>query len=492
MASIKDRVAKSVFWVVWSRGGVQIISVLSQILVARFWLEPSDYGLMAMVSIWTTTIALIGEMGLGSAIIQFRDMAEEELNACFWLMVAIGVSGYLGLFVSAPFIAEWFDSPLLSNLLRVAGLALPLITLVVVQDSLLRKRLQLDKIAKIQLVADLAAILTVVSMAANGAGVWALVSATLVSHLVVSLAMWWVERWRPGFRVGSKRLSEILQYSLSTLGSRFLFSLYNQIDLVLLGKLTGDTTLGFYSYAKELALLPVVRGSVVVNQLAFPIMAELQHDREAMRNSFIKGLRLVAGIFLPVCVGMALVAHDAVLVLLTEKWLPIVPMLQILSVYGALKSIDVLLPPVLYACYRHRFILFYTMTLLLVMSIAFWIGVMWYGAMGVVLSWIVVYPIVMMGLVREVLKELAMNFYSFFEQIRVAVIATLIMAVVVTAIQAYAIPASNSSPMLRLIVASTIGAGVYGSILLVCGGKLIQELKEIFHWVCMPKRTAHL
>ena len=492
MTSIKDRVAKSIFWIVWSRGGVQLLSGVSQIFVARFWLEPSDYGLMAIVGVWTTTIGLIAEMGLGTAIIQFKDLTEEELNSCYWLMVVIGVSGYLGLFVSAPFIADWFNSPLLSDLLRFGGLTLPLITLIVVPDSLMRKRLQLDKIAKIQLGGALAAIFTVVMLAASGAGVWALVSGTLVSQLVVYFAMLWVERWRPGFRIGSARLSEILHFSFSTLGSRFLFSLYNQVDLVLLGKLTGEATLGFYSYAKELAMLPVVRGSVVVNQLAFPVMAELQNDRDAMRSSFMKGLRLVSGTFFPVCVGMALVAHDAVIVLLTEKWLPLVPMLQILCVYGSIKSLDVLLPPVLYARYRHRFILFYTMALLVVMSIAFGLGAMWYGAMGVVLSWVVVYPVVMMGLVREVLRELMMSLRSFFQQISAAVTATLIMALVVTVVQSYVLPSATTNPMVRLVMCSLMGAVVYGSVLLMQGGKLVDELKEVFLWVCLPKRTVNV
>ena len=491
MTSIKDRVAKSVFWIVWSRGGVQLLSGISQIFVARFWLEPSDYGLMAIVGVWTTTIGLLAEMGIGTAIIQFQDLTEEELNSCYWLMMAIGLSGYFGLFVSAPFIADWFNSPLLSDLLRFGGLTLPLIALIVVPDSLMRKRVQLDKIAKIQLGGALAAIFTVVTMAASGAGVWALVSGPLVAQVVVYLSMLWVEPWRPGIRIGSTRLSEILHFSFSTLGSRFLFSLYNQVDLVLLGKLTGEATLGFYSYAKELAMLPVVRGSVVVNQLAFPVMAELQNDINAMRLSFMKGLRLVSGTFFPVCVGMALVAHDAVLVLLTEKWLPLVPMLQVLCVYGSIKSLDVLLPPVLYARFRHQFILFYTMALLVIMSIAFGLGAMWYGAMGVVLSWIIVYPMIMMGLVKEVLKELEMNLRAFFQQIGVAVIATLIMVVIVLMAQTFIFPSANVNPIVRLILASGLGAFVYGSVLFILGGQLVEELKEVFRWVCLPKRTAN-
>src|SRR5437870_2323989 len=116
---MRDRIAKSVFWLVWSRGGIQLLSFASTLLVARL-INPSDYGLMALAGIWTTTIALLAELGLGAAIIQLRELEEGELNACFWLTMGFTSIGYLALYASAPFIAVWFDSPLLSTVLRVS------------------------------------------------------------------------------------------------------------------------------------------------------------------------------------------------------------------------------------------------------------------------------------------------------------------------------------------------------------------------------------
>ena len=488
--SLKDRVAKSVFWIVWSRGGVQLISGISTVLVARLWLAPSDYGLIALAGVWTTTMGMIAEMGLGTAIIQFRDITEKELNACFWLIVTIGVGGYVCLFAAAPFLAHWFESLLLTDILRVVGLALPLTALTVVPDSLLKKRLAFEKIAKVHLLAALMSVVTVVAMAASGAGVWALVGSTLMGPLVANMGLYWVERWIPGFRLERTRLLSILQYSVSTLGSRFFWTVYNQVDVVVLGKLTGEATLGFYSYAKELAMLPVVRGSAIVNQLAFPVMAELQEDLDAMRVSFMRGLRIVSCCFFPVCVGMALVAHDAVLALLTEKWLPIVPMLQMLCIYGSMKSIDVLLPPVLLARYRHRFVLHYTIVLFLVMSTAFWFGATWYGGMGVVLAWVIVYPIAMIGLVREVLKEISISLMSFFQQMRTALNATFVMVIAVMIAQESVFSSDNVGPLLRLIFASMTGALVYGSTLFVQGGKSVDEIREVLRWVFLPKQST--
>ena len=121
---MRERIAKSVFWIVLSRGGVQVLAFLSTLAVARM-LDPSDYGLMALAGVWTATIAMVAEMGLGSAIIQFRDLEDRDLNSCFWLTMGIAGIGYLGLCIAAPVIAAWFSSPMLSDVLRVVGLTLP-------------------------------------------------------------------------------------------------------------------------------------------------------------------------------------------------------------------------------------------------------------------------------------------------------------------------------------------------------------------------------
>src|ERR1700736_4102905 len=111
---MKDRIARSVFWMVWSRGSVQLFSLLSTLAVARL-VHPADYGLMALAAIWTSSIELLAEMGLGAAIIQFPDLDESELNACFWVTMTVAVSAYVALFLAAPSIAIWFKAPPLAS-----------------------------------------------------------------------------------------------------------------------------------------------------------------------------------------------------------------------------------------------------------------------------------------------------------------------------------------------------------------------------------------
>src|SRR6185295_17394303 len=109
---IKSRIAKSIFWLVWSRGVIQVISFVTTLLVARL-LNPADYGLMALAAVWTGILALVCELGLGAAVVQFRDLSARELNFCFYLMNAMAWLTYAALYAAAPAIAAWFDSPAL-------------------------------------------------------------------------------------------------------------------------------------------------------------------------------------------------------------------------------------------------------------------------------------------------------------------------------------------------------------------------------------------
>ena len=180
---MKDRLAKSIYWLVWSRGVMQGISFLSTLIVARL-LSPEDYGLMALATVWISSLVLLSEMGLGAAIIQFPDISNQELNACFWLMIGIAGVGYFTLYISAPAISRWFAIPALVDVLRCIGLILPFVALRVVPDSLLRKRLELDKIAQREMLSTVATLPIIITLAWYGAGIWALVAGTVTASCV--------------------------------------------------------------------------------------------------------------------------------------------------------------------------------------------------------------------------------------------------------------------------------------------------------------------
>lgn len=486
---MKDRIAKSVCWLVWSRGGLQLLSFTSTILVARL-LHPSDYGLMALVGIWTIPITLIAEMGLGAAIVQFRDMGDRELNACFWLAMGLSGIGYLALYVAAPTVALWFAAPKLSHILRVAGLTLPLTAVRIVPDSLLRKHLALDKISQAEIASAVGTIPVMLGLALAGAGVWALVAGALTGPMIQSVATFWLMPWRPGLRVGGGRFREVVRYSLATLGIKACVACYQQTDAFVLGKVSGEVAVGFYSMAKQLALLPAEKVSTVVNLLASPVMAELQANQKAMRSVLLRGIRLVASATLPLCLGLMLVAEDLVLVALTDKWISAVPALQVLCLYAVIRSLDVLFPPLLLACYRTNFLFGYTVVLLGIMPLAFWAGAEWQGTLGVAVAWVVAYPMLVIWMVRKALQEVDVSWKLLWRQLRPLIGATLVMLGTVWMVRLVVSSWEGEAGGSRLAIMTVFGATAYSLTLFGTGSPVLLELRELLGWVLRGNRVA--
>jgi O-antigen/teichoic acid export membrane protein len=437
---------------------------------------------MALAGIWTAMIILIVEMGLGAAIVQFRDLNERELNACFWSTMAVAVGGYLGLFIAAPWIAHWFETQALTGVLRVVGLTLPLGAVRIVPESLLRKELALDKISKAEIASVVVSIPITLVMAWAGFGVWALVASVLVMQAVRSAVTFWFIPWHPGFSIGSARLFELMHFSGSILGTRLCVALYQQADVFVLGKLSGEAVVGIFSMAKQLALLPAEKISFMINEVATPVMAELQDNRAAMRAAFLRGMRLVACITVPLSLGILLVAEDFVWVTLTEKWSSAVPLLQILCIYALLRSGDVLLSPVLRARYRVTFLLRYGIALVLIMPLAFWAGAVYLGATGVALVWVCVYPLIMFWMASTTLYELDLAWHTLWMQVRLPLGASLVMAAVVLTIQ-YLMPGVTlGERVARLLCASGGGAIAYCGSIFWHGGLIVDELLEMSGW----------
>lgn len=487
---MKDRVAKSVFWVGSAKGIFQVIAFLGTVVVARL-LDPSDYGLIALAGMWTVSLTLLTEMGLGAAIVQFRNLDERELNLCFWMSWGASLIGYGVLYVLAPVIETWFAVPRLSEVLRVVSGSVPLTGLRIVPDSLLRKSIALDKVTQVEIIALLVSLPLQVGLAVAGAGVWALVAGIVTTHLVSTIMTFAFVDWRPSLNWGSSRFKNFLNYSAAMAGRNVCWGIYEQIDIFILGKLSGDVTLGFYSMAKQIALLPVHKVSVVVNQLATPVMAGLQHDTNQMRVALFRQFRLVACLTMPLCMGIAIVADDFVHLVLTDKWMPAVPTLRVLCFYSAWHSLCIIMQPILQARYRAGFLFWWTVSLLLVMPFAFWVGAVWNGAVGMSLAWVTIYPLLTLVQVREVMKELQITWKAVGIQLQPIVIATIVMSGAVGALR-FVLPVASTSvnEILRFVGVCGIGAAVYAVVIYWLGKLVVSEISELIGWLLKRSRPA--
>jgi O-antigen/teichoic acid export membrane protein len=460
----------------------QLLSFATTVLVARI-LVPADFGVMALASMFIATAGVLAEMGLGGAIVQFRDLDRRELNTCFWITVTLAAITYAVLSLGASVIADWFGVPRLAEVLPVLALGLPVNACTVVSGSLLRKRLALDRVSQAEIIGAVVTLPVMLFSALAGLGVWTLVIGSLTSWVVRGAVILTFAPWLPGLRIGGERAKEMIHFSLTTLGISILWAVREQSDVAVIGKITGQVTVGLYSMAKDLAMLPTAKISSVVFLLSSPMMAELQTDIAAMRRAFFRAVRLTASIALPASAGMALVADDMVAVLLGPKWLPAVPVLRLLCLYAAVRAVDVLLPPVLFARRRQRFLFWYFLALSLAVPFAAALGARWAEAPGAVMLLTPVYCGLITIVTKEALAELKGSFSELWLETWPILAATAAMAAFVLLLREITFAGRSEPPLIELILLSVTGAVTYVGVLFLVGRSVIGEGVEVLGWI---------
>nr|MBC7245825.1 lipopolysaccharide biosynthesis protein [Chloroflexota bacterium] len=312
---------------------------ISNILLARL-LLPQDFGLVTMALTVSEAVTLLGNLGIGSALIHKRDETEEYTNAAFWLGLGVGVGlGVLQALISG-WAAEFYRAPLVQPILLVYALGYCITALGNVHTTLLVKELRFDPVMKVAVSSALSNALVAVGLAAAGFGVWSLVLGRLAAQCVSTLMNWWLCRWRPSGWASKRHYSGLIIYGRNMFVSDGLAYLNHNADYLILGQQLGPAVLGIYLLAYNLAMLPVTTISLIVGRASFPVFAQLQHQREELQRTFVTAMRLSALLGFPILVGMVILANELIIALVGSRWQPAVMPLRLLAIYALGRSIS--------------------------------------------------------------------------------------------------------------------------------------------------------
>jgi O-antigen/teichoic acid export membrane protein len=466
---------KSIVWLACSRGLMQGISFISTLVVMRL-LTPSDYGLMALAAIWTTTVSWLVQLGLGAAIVQHRDVTDDDLNACFFLVVGLAALGWGGLYAVGPALGRWFASPMFAQVSRVLSAGIVLSALRLVPESLLRQRLAVHRIAQGEIVAWVLGMTTVITAAWHGAGVWALVAGTLANEIVWAASSYYWSGWRPGLRARGTALGRLLRYGLTALGSSACWLVYAQADQFILGKVGGERVVGFYAMARSLATVVAEKIPMAVNQIAAPLMAELQTDRDRLRVSLLRALQLIAWVTFPLAAGVLLTGDVFVDVVLTEKWQAALPILYPLCVFGVVQSLGLVPLSALSARFRVGLVLRFHVILVVAMPAGFLVGALTAGGVGTAVVWATVYPLGMLWIAGRGFREVGASWSDVAAVLARPLAATGVMCAGLLVWRAAWVHWGfdvNYLEELSLIAAGGVG---YGAGLLAFGAGVVREI----------------
>jgi len=340
-SSLKKQALHGAFWSFTERFGQQGIQFVVSIIIARL-LEPRDFGILGMLALFMALAQSVIDSGFGQALIQKQDADHTDESTIFWFNLMTGVAMAGILFMAAPWIAAFYDTPLLQPITRVFCLNLVINSFSIVQNALLMKELAFKQRMIPVLSSILVSGVVGVTLAWMGFGVWSLVLQGLVGNIVRTAGLWMVHSWRPSFSFSRDSFRTLWGFGSKMLYSGLLNTFFQNIYLVIIGKLYSAGQLGFYERSKKLMMLSSQSLSQVVSQVSFPILSKMQGDAVRMRHGFTKALQITILAVVPMMVGLGIVAPDFIRVLLGEKWMPCVPYLQIMCVSYAIYPLHLL------------------------------------------------------------------------------------------------------------------------------------------------------
>lgn len=327
--NLKYQTKKGLYWKFaeqFSNYGIQFII---GIFMARM-LSPEDYGLTALPAVFMAISGIFVSGGFGTALVRKPDLKEEDLSTAFYYSMAVGFFCYVLLFIAAPWIADFYNAPVLTSLMRVTAISFLYSPLGTVQGVLLQKRLDFKTPTKVSVVCRILSGVIGIVMAYTGYGVWALVISGLVSGMVGMLITLWVVRWFPKTGWSKESFSYLWGFGNKLMGAWLIGTVYENIAPVIIGKYFSPAQLGEFNRAQGYAKMPSQNVTGTLQSVTFPVLSQIQKDDERLARSYRKMLRVSAFIVFPLMMMLAALARPLVLALITEKWEACIVLLQIM------------------------------------------------------------------------------------------------------------------------------------------------------------------
>lgn len=337
--TLRESTAKGFFWGALSNGTQQVVTMLIGIIMART-LSASDYGMVAMLSVFSILAGNLQESGFTSALCVKKDTCHEDYNAVFWFSILMSLTIYLLLFVSSPLIAEFNHTPELTTLGRVIFLGFFISSFGTAHAAYLFRHLMVKEKTSSQVVASLLSGITGLSAAFLDFGYWSLVVMDLTYKITYTSLVWHYSPWRPSMQIQLKPAFRMFGFSSRILLTNLLNTVNNQLLQSILGHFYVQSQVGQYSQANKWTTMGSSLLTGMVGNVAQPVLSSVNEEKDRQVRIFRKMLRFTALFAMPSLLGLSFVAPEFIYLTIGEKWMPCVPYLQILCVAGAILPIN--------------------------------------------------------------------------------------------------------------------------------------------------------
>lgn len=327
-------VASSFIWSFLEQGGVKIINLLVQIVLARL-LDPSAFGVLAILIVVINVADAVAQSGMGSALVQRSDVDAKSYTTAFWLSEAVALAMYVVIFLAAPAVAAFYKMPDLIKYLRVMALVLLSNSANSVQRAYLQKNMDFKTLFRTNTLAALGSGVVGVSAAIAGLGVWALVLQTVSLSLFACIVLLRVVPWKPTFTFRRDQARSLFSYGWAMAVTGVINVIYSGISELILGRAVSSTQLGFYSQGRKWPNAAITAGTNAIQNVMFPALAERKDDAEAFRRAMRRAMSVGSYVMIPLSMCIAALGQPLVLIVLGEKWSACVPIFQATCIANA-------------------------------------------------------------------------------------------------------------------------------------------------------------
>ncbi|MCG7644904.1 lipopolysaccharide biosynthesis protein [Alteromonas sp. Cnat3-28] len=333
MSNLKKQGLRALIWDLVGKLSSQGVSFIVTIVLARL-LDPSDFGLIAMIMVVVGMAQVFTDIGLGGALIQKNDVSQTHYSSVFFFNLSVASLLSLLMFIFAENIATFYNLEQLLTLIKVVCVIFIFNALGSVQIARLRKQLNYALIAKAGVISSVFSGFVGIAMATYEFGVWSLVAQILSQSLLNSMLLWLFSRWRPAYSFSIQSLKELWTFGFRMFLSGLLDAIYSRLDYLIIGKIFPPVTLGYFQRAKQFNSLIIQYTSGSLMSVLFPVLSQIKNNLPRFQVVILNALHVLSFVTFLLLGGLYLLAEEVVLFLFTEKWLPTVHYMKLLLLSG--------------------------------------------------------------------------------------------------------------------------------------------------------------
>lgn len=425
--TLQTTTVRGIGWSATSQIARLLMQILISAILARL-LAPSDFGLIAMVTVFSNLVAIFSGFGLTSAIVQEREISDEALSSTFWISVGLGALLTIALAASAPLIAAFYSEPRLTPLVVLISATFFIASFGNVQSALLQKSMNFKALAVIGICALAISGPVAIFLAFSGYGVWSLAWNIVLSTSITVILTWIYSRWVPHFLLGLQRIKGLLGFGANLTAFSFVDYFARNLDNLLIGRFLGPAPLGFYNLAYTLLLFPLMNVSDVIGRVMFPALSIIQQDKQVVREAYVTANRYIGVVSFPLMVWVIVTAPQLVGVVYGPKWTSAIPLVQILAVTAAVQSISITIGWILLSQGRTDVLLKLGIFTTSIVGISFVVGLRW-GVLGVAIAYTIAACFVAYPNFAVTFRLIDLKVKDFFAKLWSIVLATLILGI---------------------------------------------------------------